>query len=73
MNLTLVVAGSNLQGRRSVKVFLYYCASDVFSVTEFEFEGSSRRRKFEKWKKFKVVLVAITMYIMLMSRRKNVF
>ena len=59
--LTLVVAGSNLDGRRSVKVFLCYCASDVFSVTEFEFQGSSRRRQFEKWKKFKVVL-AIIMY-----------
>ena len=35
------------------------CASDVFSVTKFEFEGSSRRRKFEKWKKFKVVLAII--------------
>ena len=40
VTLTLVVAGSNLDGRRPVIVFLYYCASDVFSVTEFEFEGS---------------------------------
>ena len=41
---------------------IFLCASDVFSVTEFEFESSSRRINFEKWKKFKVVL-AIIMYL----------
>ena len=67
VTFTLMVAGSILDGRIPSKVFLY-CASDVFSVTEFEFEGSSRRRQFEKWKKFKVVLSSC---IMSMSRRKN--
>ena len=66
----LEVAGSIPDDRRPTKI-PFYCASNVFSVTEFEFEGSSRRRKFEKWKKFKVVLAIIIMYRFLPIRTRS--